>query len=281
MDVAGGVVEAKREYPMTNTHEFGLELQVAMEAARAAGLYIRTQWDTGVEMEYKGEVDLVSEVDRHAEKIVVTAIQVAFPGDKIVAEESGSHSGAESRVWYVDPLDGTTNFAHGVPHFCVSVGLVVDHIPTVGVIYEPTRDWLFVAVLGHGATLNERRLRVSETEDLGQALLATGFPYDRRTNPDNNGHRAMHLLRQCQGLRRAGAAALDLAYVAAGWLDGYWEDRLKSWDVAAGLVLVREAGGHITRFDGTEPDIEKGDFVATNGALQPALLDALSSVPIV
>jgi len=262
---------------MNQEHDYLPELETAIAAARAAGTYIRGQWDSDIEMEYKGEVDLVSLVDRHAEALILERISATYPQDRIIAEETGSVGEITERVWYVDPLDGTTNFAHGLPHFCVSIGLVVEGSPSVGVIYEPIRDWLFIARRGYGATLNGRRLRISKTTDLGRSLLATGFPYDRWTNPQNNSREAMYLLRRCQGLRRAGAAALDLAYVAAGWLDGYWEDRLHPWDFSAGVLLVQEAGGTVSHYEGVPLQMARRDLVATNGFTHDALLRAITA----
>ena len=234
---------------------------------------IASRWDQELDIERKGAVDLVTEVDRAAEALIVSHLRKAFPNDTIIGEEGGSQSGTSGRVWYIDPLDGTTNFSHGFPHFCTSIGLWIDEQPAVGVVADPMRDWYFSAVSGHGAFLNGRRLHVSTTDTIGDALLATGFPYDRWTNPDNNSHRLTHMLRLCQGIRRAGAAALDLAYVSAGWLDGYWEDRLNSWDVAAGIILVQEAGGTLTDFKGRPVSPVSRSFVVGNPELHARLFE--------
>jgi myo-inositol-1(or 4)-monophosphatase len=198
----------------------------------------------------------------------------------VVSEEAG-RVGPEggARWWWVDPLDGTTNFSHGFPHFAVSIASEDADGLRVGVVLEPLSGRCFSASRGGGAFLDGRRLSVSAVPDLDAALLATGFPYDRRTNPDNNVHRVAHLIRRCQGIRRAGAAALDLAYVAAGWLDGYWEDRLKPWDLAAGALLVREAGGLVTAFGGQPLDLVAGQCVASNGRVHPALTLAVDESP--
>ncbi len=255
------------------------ELEVAVAAARAAGQYIRSRWGSPLSISYKGAVDLVSEVDTAAERIVVEALASRFPRDGIVAEEGSERQGQSGRRWFVDPLDGTTNFLHGHPHFSVSIGLVDDDGPLVAVVYAPVFGWTFCAERGRGATLDGRPLAVSSVKQLGQGLLATGFPYDRWTNPDNNVHRVAHLLRRCQGIRRAGSAALDLAYVAAGWLDGYWEDRLKPWDLAAGVLLVREAGGVVTGLRGEVVAFPDRAVTASNGILHQELVRVLEEAP--
>jgi len=254
---------------------------IAEAAARRAGQYIAEQWQQPDKaLEYKGAVDLVTQVDKAAESMILDALRHARPGDRILAEESGTHGTDGQRIWVIDPLDGTTNFAHGFPHFCVSIGLVNPDGADVGVIYDPITQRMFSALEGQGAFLNGIPMSVSHTTELSRSLLATGFPYDRWTHPDNNSHRFSHLLRRCQGIRRAGAAALDLAYVAAGWLDGYWEDRLKPWDCAAGILLVREAGGRVTDFAGQAAHPWSGDFIATNDMIHDALRAAVAKAPL-
>lgn len=252
------------------------ELDIALDLALAAGRLIRSRWNEDFEVRHKGDVDLVSEVDLAAEALIVSGLRAAFPGDAIIAEEGGGAEGPSGRTWYVDPLDGTTNFAHGFPQFCVSIALADGAGLSVGVVHAPTYGWTFSAVRGGGAWLDGRRLSMSRTALLDASLLATGFPYDRRTNPDNNVHRFAHLIRRCQGIRRAGSAALDLAFVAAGWLDGYWEDRLSPWDLAAGCLLVQEAGGRLSSLDGGEADFRRGAVVASNGRVHVELLRALA-----
>lgn len=253
----------------------------ACAIAQAAGDLIRARWDQPVDVSHKGEVDLVTEVDLASEALIVEALRARFPADHIVAEEGsgGDREGAPpaARTWIIDPLDGTTNFSHGLPHFCVSIALCDADGPLVGVVHEPIRRWTFSAVRGGGAWRDGTRLSVSPCAILDRALLATGFPYDRRTALKNNFSEAAHLLRQGQGLRRAGAAALDLAYVAAGWLDGYWESRLSAWDIAAGALLVTEAGGVVTGDDGTPLDLSAGHLCAGTPGVQPALLAALAA----
>jgi myo-inositol-1(or 4)-monophosphatase len=256
------------------------ELETATRAAQAGAALIRAAWGKPPRVEHKGDVDLVTETDLAAEAAVLAILRATFPGDVFVSEEDG-RSGLEgaSRWWWIDPLDGTTNFAHGFPHFAVSIASEDADGLRVGVVLEPITQRVFAAARGMGATLNGAPLRASLTPDLNAALLATGFPYDRRTNPDNNVHRVAHLIRRCQGIRRAGAAALDLAYVAAGWLDGYWEDRLKPWDLAAGALLVREAGGIASDFDLGPLSLQSGRCVASNGHFHEQLAAAVLSAP--
>ncbi|MEE2786641.1 MAG: inositol monophosphatase family protein [Myxococcota bacterium] len=253
------------------------ELTVALTAARDAGLALTQRWNRPIDVRQKGVVNLVSEADLEAERIVVSHLQSAFPSDGIIAEEDGEKPGQNTRVWHIDPLDGTTNFTHGFPQFATSIALVVDEQPIVGVVYDPLRNWYFFATSGGGAFLNSQALKVSGRRRLEASLLATGFPYDRWTRPDNNVEIFGHFLRRCQGLRRAGAAALDLAFVAAGWLDGYWEKSLSSWDIAAGILLVREAGGCVTTYSHVGATVESVDLVATNEHIHGEVVDNIRS----
>jgi myo-inositol-1(or 4)-monophosphatase len=217
--------------------------------AREAGALLLNYFARRVQVEYKGDVDLVTVADREAEKLIIDRIRARWPRHDVIGEEGTRHeSGSEFR-WYVDPLDGTTNFAHSFPVFCVSIGLEHKGRLIAGVIYDPTRDELFAAERGHGAYLNQRRMHVSKIANLAEALVATGFPsHKRHKNP--NIHLYHQITLRTHGVRRAGSAALDLAYVAAGRVDGFWEFNLNAWDVAAGVLLVEEAGGKVTRFDG-------------------------------
>lgn len=256
-------------------------LQVALGAAHAGGACLLDAFEGALEIRTKSsEVDLVTQADRDAEAVVLARLREAFPGDAIVAEESGGTAPERGPCWYVDPLDGTTNFAHRFPHFSVSIALYDGEQGLVGVVYDPTRDETFWARRGQGAWLRSprhaaRRLRVTQTEALSKSLLATGFGYDRARgrNVDEFGR----LVRQVRGVRRAGSAALDLAYVAAGRLDGFWEYQLQPWDWAAGVVLVREAGGEVQTMHGP-PWTLRGPSVCAAGAelrarLQAALAD--------
>jgi myo-inositol-1(or 4)-monophosphatase len=234
--------------------------------------------------EEKGRAtDLQTDYDRAAERLIVAGLTAARPADAIVAEEGSAVPGSAGRRWLVDPLDGTTNFAHGLPFFCVSIALVGEQGGVVGVVDAPALGWHFYAASGRGAFLVERGLPrpivVSDTADLGHALLATGFPYDRQTSEQNNFAQFVALQKRAQAVRRVGSAALDLAMTAAGWFDGYWEMKLKPWDLAAGALLVQEAGGTVTNWSGRPFCADDGEAVATNGHIHPQLLSALRSVP--
>jgi myo-inositol-1(or 4)-monophosphatase len=230
------------------------------------------------EVRHKSAFDIVTDVDVASEREVASILLAAFPSHTILGEEGGARTGSDPRCrWIVDPLDGTTNYAHGFPFFCVSIGLEVDGQLTLGVVYAPSLDELFVAEAGHGATVNDRPIRVSSTSEVPQALLATGFPYDRAEFP-----RALKsfetLSLQSQAVRRAGSAVLDLCYVACGRLDGYWEHHVKPWDLAAGTVMVREAGGVVTSTNGSTFSVDGGQVLATNGRLHPSLAATLASL---
>jgi myo-inositol-1(or 4)-monophosphatase len=248
----------------------------ASEIAREAGALLRDFYRKGVETEYKGDVDLVTEADRQSEKLIVERLYSAFPDHGIYGEE-GTRSHIESEYrWYIDPLDGTTNFAHGFPVFCVSMGL--EHRPAsiaptddgeliAGIIYDPLRDEIFTTEKGKGAYLNDAPIHVSKTPDLAEALIATGFPSSKRhTSP--NIHFYQEFTLRSHGVRRAGSAALDLAYVACGRVDAYWEFNLNPWDTSAGALLVTEAGGTMTGFDGSPFKLDSRELLATNGQLQ-------------
>jgi myo-inositol-1(or 4)-monophosphatase len=252
----------------------------AAEIALEAGALLRGYFERGVATEYKGDVDLVTEADRASEQLIVERLSAAFPGHGIFGEEGARRRMDGAYRWYVDPLDGTTNFAHGFPVFCVSMGL--EHRPAglaaeadgeliAGVIYDPTRDELFVAQAGQGAWLNGWRIHVSRTATLSEALLATGFP-SRKRHVSPNIHFYQEFTLRSHGVRRAGSAALDLAYTACGRIDGFWEFRLNPWDTAAGALLVREAGGSMSRFDGTAFRLDSHEILATNGLLRGELM---------
>jgi myo-inositol-1(or 4)-monophosphatase len=218
--------------------------------ARQAGEILRTAYRQGVAVFRKGEIDLVTEADHQSEDYLLGEIGRRFPGHAIVSEESGQIAGEDCCVWYIDPLDGTVNFAHGVPIFTVSIGFAANGQMHLGVIYDPLRDECFSAEAGRGAWLNGLPIHASDVEQLGQSLVVTGFPYDVRTNPANNLDLYARFTMSAQGVRRLGSAALDLSYVAAGRFDGYWEIRLSPWDLAAGALIAREAGALVTTLSG-------------------------------
>ena len=252
--------------------------ETAIRAAREAGGLLRESFGHTISVEYKGEIDLVTEMDRRAEDCIVGLIRQSFPEHGILAEEGSgreSSSGARGARWIIDPLDGTTNYAHGFPTFCVSIAFEESEKVRLGVVYDPIGDELFVAAEGKGATLNGRALRVSSTGDLSKALLATGFPYDIRTSPDNNLDNFARFAVKAQAIRRPGSAALDLSYVACGRFDGFWELKLKPWDVAAASLIAKEAGGVITDFSGKAFSIYGVEALATNGLIHEEMVTIL------
>ncbi|MBW4470319.1 MAG: inositol monophosphatase [Stenomitos rutilans HA7619-LM2] len=256
-------------------------LDVATEAVLAAGTVLQTYWGNLEAIEEKGRPgDLVTEADKAAEAIILQVLHRHVPDHNILTEESGQLGNQESScLWAIDPLDGTTNYAHQYPASAVSVGLLIDGVPQVGAIFDPSRQELFRAAKGLGATCNRRAIQVSKAASLEKSLLVTGFAYDRRQTIDNNYAEFCHLTHLTQGVRRSGSAALDLAYVACGRFDGYWERGLSPWDIAAGIVLVEEAGGMVTAYDHSPMDIRSGRILATNGPLHPQLSEALRTVP--
>jgi myo-inositol-1(or 4)-monophosphatase len=248
--------------------------QIAAEATRIAGKIQRERFHTDFAVRNKGAVDLVTEVDMACEDAVREFLAKASPGTPVLGEEEGL-SGEGVTLWIVDPLDGTTNFAHGLPVFCCTVALEEKGRIVAGATYDPLRDELFTAAAGGGAKLNGTPLRVTARNDLGGCLLATGFPYTYRTSSRDNFSAFADLYRASQGVRRLGAAALDLAYVAAGRFDGFWEISLKPWDVAAGLLLIEEAGGRVTDLFGNPFDHRTPDVVGSNGLIHSDMLKIL------
>lgn len=252
------------------------ERRVAIDAARAAGLLLRDALDAPRQVSFKGTpTNLVTEMDARVERLVSDRLRDAFPDDAMLGEEGGTRAGTSGRRWIVDPLDGTTNYAHGLPIFAVSIALEVGGRVALGVVYDPNRDELFVAERGAGAWLGERRLAVSATPVLDESLVATGFPYNVRETADNNGREFAAFTQRAQGVRRMGSAVIYLSYVAAGRIDGYWELRLGSWDVAAGALLVEEAGGRVTALDGGPLDLDAPAVVASNGRIHEEMLGVL------
>ena len=243
-------------------------LNIAIKAARAAGAVInRASLDIEkVQVESKGVNDFVTEVDKHAEAVIVDTLLAAYPGHGILAEESGRELGAKDSefLWIIDPLDGTTNFIHGFPYYCVSIALAHKGVVQQAVIYDPTRNDLFTASRGRGAYLNERRIRVGKLDRLSDALIGTGFPF--RDGQGLNGYMRLfsEMTLSCAGLRRPGAAALDLANVAAGRLDGFFEQGIHPWDVAAGSLMITEAGGLVGNYTGESDFLFKNEIVAAN-----------------
>jgi myo-inositol-1(or 4)-monophosphatase len=252
-------------------------LDLARELAGRAGAIQRERYETGVAIETKSAaIDLVTEVDRACEAAIVEALRAARPDDAILAEEGqGTQAEAAELCWIIDPLDGTTNFAHGFPRFCVSIGLERAGQRLLGVVYDPLLDERFEALRGAGAWLGPRRLRVSGESDFGRALVATGFAYDVHQSEDDNLASFGRVVKSARGIRRDGSAALDLCYVAAGRLDGFWELKLHPWDVAAGLLLVEEAGGRVSDYRGGAAPRSGREVVASNGAIHEALLARL------
>jgi myo-inositol-1(or 4)-monophosphatase len=240
-------------------------LEVAIDAAREAGSLLFAEFDRPKHITYKGEVDIVTESDRRSEEIVVGRLRRYFPQHEIVAEEgSGGASGNARFRWHVDPLDGTTNFAHGYPCFCVSIGLLEDGDPVVGVVFNPVSGEMFSAARGEGAYLDHKRIHVSQIDTLATSLLVTGFPPDQRHQQTNIAYYAGYTLRS-HGVRRDGSAALDLCSVASGRFEAFWEFGLKSWDTAAGTLLVKEAGGMVTDFSGKPFRPGDRELLASNG----------------
>ncbi len=252
-------------------------LATAIEIAREAGALLLPFFDRRVRVEYKGEVDLVTEADRASERLIVERLRARFPEHAIVAEEGGGRATDSPYRWYVDPLDGTTNFAHGFPMFCVSIGLEHAREIVAGVVFDPMRNELFAAEKGAGALLNNRPIRVSENAALSQCLLATGFPsHHRHKNPNIHFYHQLNL--RSHGVRRAGSAALDLCYVASGRLDAFWEINLNPWDVAAGMLMVTEAGGRVSEMRGGAYWVTSESVLASNALVHPALLQVFAEI---
>jgi myo-inositol-1(or 4)-monophosphatase len=255
-------------------------LNFAIQTARDAGRLLAERFGRTLQIANKGELDLVTESDLASEQLIIDRIRTYHPRHAILAEESGASTADPDEqksewCWIIDPLDGTTNYAHGYPCYCVSIGLEHNGRMEVGVIYDPMRDELFTAERGAGASLNGRRMQVSSSDNLSRALLCTGFPYDVRERSEFARHFANFIM-NAQGVRRDGAAALDLAYVACGRFDGFWEEGLKPWDVAAGSLMVEEAGGRVSKYDGGPLSIYAPPILASNGLLHEQMMRVLS-----
>lgn len=252
-------------------------LNFAIQTAHEAGRVLSEKFGRAA-VHHKGDIDLVTEADLASERLIIERVQNYYPRHSILSEEAGEvrvHGVEDSEwKWIVDPLDGTTNYAHGYPVFCVSIGLARAGRIVVGVVHDPTRGETFAAERGGGATMNGRRMRVSETAELNRALVCTGFPYDVRERDDFARHFGNFMLR-AQSVRRDGAAALDMAYVACGRFDAFYEDGLRPWDVAAGSLLIEEAGGRVSRYDDSPLDIYSPPVIATNGLIHDEALSVL------
>jgi myo-inositol-1(or 4)-monophosphatase len=252
-------------------------LSAACDIARAAGGILMEFYRRRVRVEYKGDADIVTEADRTSEKYIISQLREMFPEHSVVAEEGGGYQRDSGYIWYIDPLDGTTNFAHSFPVFAVSMGLELNGEMVLGVVYDPTRNEMFAAEKGKGATLNGEPMRVSSVGTLKEALVATGFPSQRRhLNPNIHFYHQFNL--NSHGVRRPGSAATDLAYVAAGRLDAFWEFKLHPWDVAAGKLLVAEAGGKVSDAEGATHTMHSTAVLASNGLLHDQVVQEIGDI---
>ena len=251
-------------------------LEDLKDLARGAGEILRAGFYQTNHIQHKGEIDLVTEIDQQSEAYLLGQISSRFPSHHIVAEETGHKSGDADHTWYIDPLDGTTNYAHRLPIFSVSIAYAHQAQVSLAVVYDPIRDEMFAAQRGQGATLNGAPIQPTSQTELSRSLLVTGFPYDRFTNPQNNLDHMKRFTLRAQGIRRLGSAALDLCFVACGRVDGYWEIKLEIWDLAAGLLIAREAGAIVTKTSGS-PDMlnPPHTVLAANPGLHPAMLAVL------
>jgi myo-inositol-1(or 4)-monophosphatase len=259
-----------------NADELAGLLAAAKRAAREAGALQKAKVNTSFTVEYKSEIDLVTEVDKKCEEIVVGVLHGDFPDHDIMAEEGSAKRKDSPFKWIIDPLDGTTNFAHGYPLFCVSIALEYRSEVMLGVVYDGLHDELFHAIRAGGAFLNDRPIRTSLTSTIRKALLTTGFAYNLRTAADNNLEHFRNMLMNAQAVRRDGVAAIDLCYAACGRTDGFWELNLFPWDVAAGTLVLTEAGGRVTRFNGSVYSIYDKDICATNGKIHDEVIKVLT-----
>ena len=254
-------------------------LNIAVRAARRAGSIMNRASLGGLEVRSKRANDFVTQVDRAAEDAIIEVVRKAYPDHGFLAEESGEQKGSSAAgaeyVWVIDPLDGTTNFIHGFPQYCVSIGVQHRGALAHAVVYDPLKNELFTASQGRGAYLNDRRMRVSKCTRLAEALVGTGFPFKEMTRLDLYTKQLVEIMKCSSGVRRAGAAALDLAYVACGRLDAFWEMGLSAWDMAAGALLVQEAGGLVGDLQGEQTHLKSGDIAAATPKVFPALLEAL------
>lgn len=252
-------------------------LNIAVRAARVAGNIITRGFENrdDLALESKGQNDFVTRIDKEAEQAIISKIKQSFPDHSFVGEEGGVVEGSDEFKWVIDPLDGTTNFVKGIPHFCVSIALMHKGRLDQAVVFDPIRGELFTASRGAGAQLNGFRIRASQNKELGGSILATAFPFKDKSNAAASITTFSHIFAECGDVRRSGSAALDMAYVAAGRYDGYWERGIKPWDIAAGELLVREAGGLVTDYAGGNDPMHKGEIVAGNPKLVQQLVKHL------
>jgi len=256
-------------------------IKTAIEAATAAGKFLKQNLGKVRNIQQKSgqEKNLVTEIDKRSEEIIIDIIKKHYPNHAILAEESGTEKSKPSEYkWIIDPLDGTTNFTHGLPVFCISIGIEFNDEIISGVVYDPNNDELFVAEKGRGAFLNGKRIRVSEKSTLNQSLLVTGFPYNITENPDHAIEHFINFLMKAQAVRRMGSAAIDLAYVACGRFDGFWEVALNPWDMAAGAILVTESGGMMSDFSGNKFSIYQKQLLASNGLIHEEMLKVIKNI---
>ena len=249
--------------------------KVALKAATAGGVVLMNNFGKIKSIDYKGDINIVTEADQESERKIISIIKDAYPTHRIVAEETGDSGLSSPYKWIIDPLDGTTNYAHGYPCFCVSIAIEYEGEIICGIIYDPVKEELFTAEKGKGSHLNGTPIRVSAEEELNTSLLCTGFPYDVREDMESNIHHFRNFLMKAQAVRRDGSAALDLCYTAAGRFDGFWEQKLHPWDVAAGSLIVSEAGGTVTSYSGETFNIYGTEILASNGIIHNQMLDVL------
>ncbi len=249
--------------------------KIALKAATAGGAVLTKYFGKIKSIDYKGDIDIVTEADQASEQKIISIIKDAYPTHRIVAEETGDSGTKSPFTWIIDPLDGTTNYAHGYPCFCVSIAIEHEEKISFGIIYDPLRKELFTAEKGKGSYLNGTPITVSSEEKLNASLLCTGFPYDVREDMDSNIHHFRNFLMKAQAVRRDGSAALDLCYTAAGRFDGFWEQKLHPWDIAAGSLIVSEAGGKVSTYSGEPFSIYGTEIAASNGIIHDQMLDVL------
>jgi myo-inositol-1(or 4)-monophosphatase len=255
--------------------EWEKALKVAEEASRMAGEMLRRHIDSSREIVYKGAVNLVTNFDRRSQEVIFSHLSSRFPDHDFLAEEDLCEQRGSEFRWIIDPIDGTTNYAHNFPIFCVSIALEWKSNVVCGVIYDPMREEMFSAISGKGSVMNGHRIQISATGDLDKSLLATGFPYDIRESEVNNIDHFVNFATRAQAIRRCGSAALDLCYVACGRFDGFWELKLSPWDVAAGVLIVEESGGRVSDFQGEKASIYGKDLLASNGLIHEQMIQIL------